>query len=85
MIGVVDGSHIPIKRPKEHEEQFLNTKQFFSFNNQRIVSDDQLFIGLLPGYPGLIFDARMFRLSRACRMLLNGQWLDGPQAEFAGT
>ena len=85
MIGVVDSSHIPIKRPREHEKQFFNRKQFFSFNNQGIVSADRLFIDLSPGYPGSIHDARMFRLSRACRMLLNGQWLDGPQAEFAGT
>ena len=80
MIGIVDGSHIPIKHLREHEEQFFNRKQFFSFNNQGIVSADRLFIDLMPGYPGSIHDAGMFRLSRACRMLLNGQWLDGPQA-----
>ena len=85
MIGVVDGNHIPIKCPREHKEQFFNRKQFFSFNNQGIVLADRLFIDLLPGYPGSIHDAHMFCLSRACRMLLNGQWLDGPQAEFAGT
>ena len=85
MIGVVDGSHIPIKCPREYKEQFFNRKLFFSFNNQGIVSADQLFIDLLPGLPGSIHDAHMFHLSKACRMLLNGQWLDGPQAEFAGT
>ena len=85
MIGVVDGSHITIKHLREHSEQFFNTKQFFSSNNQGIVSDDWLFIDLLPGFPGSIHDARMFCLSKACRMLLNGQWLNGPQAEFAGT
>ena len=85
MIGIVDGSHIPIKHPRECEEQFFNRKQPFSFNYQGIVSADWLFIDLLPGFPGSIHDAHMFRLSKACRMLLNGQWLDGPQAEFAGT
>ena len=80
MIGVANGSHIPIKYPREHKEQFFNRNHFFSFNNQGIVSADRLFIDLLPGYPGSIHDAHMFCLSRACRMLLNGQWLDGPQA-----
>ena len=85
MIGVVCSSHIPIKRPIEHEEQFFNRKQFFSFSNQGIVSADQLFIDLSPVFPGSIHNARMFCLSKACWMLLNGQWLDGPQAKFAGT
>ena len=73
MIGVVDGSHIPIKHPREHEQHFFNRKQFFNFNNQGVVSTDWLFIDLLPGLPGSIHDARMFCLSKACRMLLNGQ------------
>ena len=85
MIAVVYSSHKPIKRPREHKEQFFNRKQFLSFNNQGIVSADRLFIDLLPGFPGSIHDACIFCLSKACRMLLNGQWLDGPQAEFAGT
>ena len=78
MIGVVDGSHIPIKRSREHEEQFFNRKQVFSFNNQGIVSADRLFIDLLLEFPGSIHDACIFCLSKACWMLLNGQWLDGP-------
>ena len=53
MIGAVDGSHIPIKCPKEHEEQLFNRKQFFSFNNQGVILADWLFIDLLPGYRGL--------------------------------
>ena len=85
MIGVVDGSHIPIKRPREHEEQFFNMKQFFSFNNQGTVAADRLFIDLSVGFPGSLHDTCMFCLSKAYRMVLNGQWLDGPQAEFAGT
>ena len=76
MIGVVNGSHIPIKRPREHEEQFFNRKQFFSFSNQGIASAVWLFIDLLPGHPESIPDTHMFCLSRACQMLLNGQWLD---------
>ena len=85
MIGIVNGSPIPIKGPREHEEQFFNRKQFCSFNNKAIVSADWLFIDLLPGFPRSIHDARMFCLSKDYLMLLNGQWLDGPQAEFAGT
>ena len=72
VIGVVDGSHIPIKCLREHKEQSLNGNQFFSFNNQGIVSAGQLFIDLLPGFPGSIYDARMFRISKVCRMSLNG-------------
>ena len=85
MIAIVYSSHKPIKYPREHKEQFFNRKQSFSFNNQGIVSADWLFIDLVPGFPGSIHNARMFCLSKACRMLLNGQWLDDPQAEFAGT
>ena len=85
MIGIVDGSHITIKHLREHEKQIFNRKQYFSFNNQGIISADRLFIVLLLGFPGSIHDAHMFCLSKACRMLLNGQWLDGLQAEFAGT
>ena len=66
VIGVLDGSHIPIKRPRERKEQFFNRKLFFSFNNQGIVSADQLCIDLSPGYPGSIHDTHLFYLSRAC-------------------
>ena len=84
MIGIVDGSHIPIKYPRTQRALFQQ-EAFFSFSNQEIVSADWLFIDLLPGFPGSIHDARMFCRPKACRMLLNGQWLNGPQAEFAGT
>ena len=37
VVGLIDGTHVRILAPSEHEEQFVNTKNYHSINVQVVV------------------------------------------------
>lgn len=43
VVAAIDGSHIPIKAPKENHEDYFNRKHFYSFLVQGIVYSSGLF------------------------------------------
>lgn len=63
IIGSVDGCHIEIKRPVEHEEVYVNRKGYHSIILQGIVDSKKRFIDIYIGEPGSLHDARILRRS----------------------
>ncbi|XP_028408835.1 protein ALP1-like [Dendronephthya gigantea] len=62
-IGVVDGTHIPIKAPYDNPEQYVNTKKFHSLQLQRVCDPDRFFTDVYCAYPGSVHDAHVLRNS----------------------
>lgn len=63
MIGAIDGSHIKITRPEEHEEVYVNRKGFHSILLQVVANHKRMFIDVYCGEPGSMHDARLLRKS----------------------
>lgn len=64
VIGAIGGSHIPIRRPTIHEEDYMNRKGFHSILLQDIVDHQTRFRNIYVGEPGSVHDARMLRRSK---------------------
>lgn len=64
IIGFIDGTHIPIKRPSERGIDYYNRKDFYSIVLQAVVREDLRFIDIFAGFPGKVHDARVFRHSK---------------------
>lgn len=62
-IGVVDGTHIPIKAPYDKPEQYVNRKKFYSLQLQGVCDPDRFFTDVYCAYPGSVHDARVLRNS----------------------
>ncbi|KAK5648124.1 hypothetical protein RI129_003016 [Pyrocoelia pectoralis] len=62
-IGVIDGTHIKIDRPAEDSESYLNKKKYHSIHMQIICDDKRKIRDVFVGYPGSVYDARVFRKS----------------------
>ena len=67
VIGAIDGTHIPIKAPKQNLEHYINRKGFFSVQLQVICDPDLFITDVFCGYPCSVHDARVFRHSLICR------------------
>ena len=63
VVAAIDGSHIPIKAPKENHEDYFNRKHFYSYLVQGIVDSSGIFLSVATGFPGSLHDSRMLRLS----------------------
>lgn len=59
-LGALDGSHIPIDRPKEDQRSYYNRKCYHSIQLQAVVNHKSKFIHVFIGYPGSVHDVRVF-------------------------
>ena len=50
VVAAIDGSHIPIKTPKENHEDYFNRKHFYSYLVQGIVDSSGLFLSVATGF-----------------------------------
>ncbi|XP_026279679.1 putative nuclease HARBI1 [Frankliniella occidentalis] len=57
VIGYVDGTHIPIKRPTEREDIFVNRKGYHSINVQITCDTDLVILNVVAQFPGCTDDA----------------------------
>jgi hypothetical protein len=65
VIGCVDGSHVPIKRPiTDDYEEYRCRKGFFSINVQGCCNSDLEFTNIVARWKGSTHDARIFENSR---------------------
>ena len=62
VIGAVDGSHIPIQRPKTlYHNRYINRKGFYSVVLMAIVDHTERFTYIHSGQPGSMHDARVLK------------------------
>ena len=60
VIGWVDGTHIPTKKPLENSHDFFCYKMKYSFNCKAICDEKGLFIDIDLRWPGSVHDARVY-------------------------
>ena len=72
VIGVVDGTHIPIKRPSENSQDFFCYKMKYSLNVMAICDHNGSFIDVEIMCPGSVHDARVFANSSVKKGLADG-------------
>jgi hypothetical protein len=84
VIGAIDGTHIPIKAPKDDEHLFVNRKNFHSINVMAVCDASLKFTNLVARWPGSSHDAFVWTNSTLCDLFENGDinrgWLLGDSA-----
>ncbi len=63
-VGFVDGCHIPIKKPHENGDDYINRKGWPSMLLQGVCDVSLRFINVVTGWPGSVHDYRVFKLSK---------------------
>jgi len=77
IIGVVDGTHIAIKAPREDEFAYVNRKQQHSINCQVVANHDCLFLDVVAKWPGSSHDSYIWKRSSVRTRLQNADFGDG--------
>jgi len=57
IIGIVDGTHVPIKSPKENENIYVNRKFYHSINCQVVANRDYYISDIVAKWPGSTHDS----------------------------
>lgn len=63
VVGAIDGTHVRIIAPSEHEPEFVNRKNFHSINVQIVSDASHRILDLVSTWPGATHDARILRES----------------------
>lgn len=63
VIGAIDGTHVRILAPSEHEPEYVNRKNFHSINVQLVCDASHRILDLVSTWPGATHDARILRES----------------------
>lgn len=84
-IGAIDGTHVPILRPKESAADYFNRKSFYSVIMQALVDYRGLFMDINIGWPGKVHDARVFANSSLYRKANNGTLLPNWTCKMGST
>lgn len=71
VVGVVDGSHIAILKPKEEEHNFINRKGYHSLNVQIISNSNLKITSVNANFPGSSHDAFVWRNTNIREYLQN--------------
>ncbi|KAK4885738.1 hypothetical protein RN001_002009 [Aquatica leii] len=60
VLGVIDGTHIPITPPIKDQTSYCNRHHYHSMILQAVCTADYSFTDVFAGYPGSVHDARVF-------------------------
>ena len=71
MIGAIDGSHILIEAPSDHQEEYNNRKMQHSVILQAVCDANKRFINCFAGFPGSAHDARVLQNSNLYKGIAN--------------
>lgn len=63
VIGALDCTHIEIKKPSVHGDEYINRKGYASINVQATVNANEQFTSVSAEWPGSVHDARIWRRS----------------------
>lgn len=63
VVGMIDGTHISIKKPSIRGIDYYNPKDYYSIVLQAVVREDLRFTNIFAGFPGKVHDARVLRQS----------------------
>ncbi|CAC5400795.1 HARBI1 [Mytilus coruscus] len=69
VLGLIDGTHVRIIAPSQHEEQFVNRKGYHSIKVQVIVNADLQFINIVAKRPGSSHYSRVLKERRVFMQL----------------
>ena len=84
VVGALDGSHIPIKAPKEEPNEYVNRKSFHSIVLQGVADANRKFLHVSTSYAGSIHDARVLRMSSLLTAIEDGDILHSPLRRIGG-
>lgn len=82
VLGAIDGTHIAIKAPKNHQEAYIIGKGFHSIQLQAICDHQMVFTDCYTGWPGSVHDARVLRNSTIYRDQQEANGLLFPRSSF---
>lgn len=77
ILGLVDGTQIPILAPRENEPIYVCRKQFHSINTQVICGPDYRFFDVVAKWPGSTHDSFIYTNCAARQRLNRGDFGDG--------
>ena len=85
VVGALDGSHIPIRAPKEDPNEYVNRKSVHSIVLQGVAGVNGKFLHVSTGCAGSIYDARVLPMSSLPLAIENGDILHSPTRRIGGT
>ncbi|KZS06578.1 F57G4.9-like protein [Daphnia magna] len=74
VLGCIDGSHIRIVRPKNHEKAYVNRKNYHSLDVQAICDANHRFLSVCLTKPGSCHDSTIFKGSIIAKKFESGQF-----------
>ena len=78
--GCIDGTHVPIKQPRENSQDYRNYKEFFSLNVQAVCNAKGYFMDVDCRWPGSVHDAKVFANSYISKLLRSKQAINAYQS-----
>jgi len=70
--GCIDGTHVPLSRPRENSQDFFCYKQYFSLNVQAVCDYRGIFMDVECRWPGSVHDSKVFANSSVNKKLRSG-------------
>ncbi|XP_046650872.1 putative nuclease HARBI1 [Daphnia pulicaria] len=74
VVGFIDGTHIRIVRPQNHEKNYVNRKNYHSLNVQAICDANHRFLSVCATKPGSCHDSTIFKGSIIGKKFESGQF-----------
>jgi len=77
VIGAIDGTHIAIKAPKDHEEAYVNRKGVHTLNVQAVCDAEMRILDVVARWPGSSHDSFIWKNSSLHTLMERGYNRDG--------